>query len=84
MSAQPGSIVMFSRSECYCALQLARSSFPMNECPPVGRHRYFHKIFALDTMLPELGYPGKAALEKAMRGPILAHAELVGLYQRRR
>lgn len=53
-------------------------------CPPVGRHRYFHKILALDTILPELGYPGKAALEKAMRGHILAHADLVGLYQRRR
>lgn len=53
-------------------------------CPPVGRHRYFHKLFALDTMLPELSHPGKAALEKVMQGHILAHAELVGLYQRRR
>jgi phosphatidylethanolamine-binding protein (PEBP) family uncharacterized protein len=35
-------------------------------------------------MLPELSHPGKAALEKAMQGHVLAHAELVGLYQRRR
>lgn len=53
-------------------------------CPPVGRHRYVHKLFALDTRLAELGHPGKAALEKAMRGHVLAQAELVGLYQRRR
>jgi len=53
-------------------------------CPPVGQHRYFHKLFALDTRLPELNHPGKTDLEKAMRGHILAHAELVGLYRRRR
>lgn len=52
-------------------------------CPPIGRHRYFYKIFALDTRLPDLKSPGKAALEKAMKGHVLAHAELIGLYQRR-
>jgi Raf kinase inhibitor-like YbhB/YbcL family protein len=52
-------------------------------CPPIGTHRYFHKLFALDARLPELRNPDKAALEKAMRGHILAHAELMGLYQRR-
>jgi phosphatidylethanolamine-binding protein (PEBP) family uncharacterized protein len=52
---------------------------------PAGRTApLFHKLFALDTMLPELSHPGKAALEKAMQGHVLAHAELVGLYQRRR
>lgn len=51
-------------------------------CPPVGRHRYVHKLFALDTRLADLKNPGKAALEKAMRGHVLAHAELIGLYQR--
>ena len=51
-------------------------------CPPIGRHRYFHKLYALDTVLPDLGSPTKAALEKAMRGHILAQAELVGTYQR--
>lgn len=53
-------------------------------CPPVGRHRYFHKLYALDVLLPDLQRPTKAALEKAMQGHVLAHAELVGTYQRRR
>lgn len=53
-------------------------------CPPVGTHRYFHKLYALDTLLPDLKHPTKGALEKAMQGHVLAHAELVGLYQRRR
>jgi Raf kinase inhibitor-like YbhB/YbcL family protein len=51
-------------------------------CPPVGRHRYFHKLYALDTVLPDLKGPSKAALEKAMQGHVLAHAELIGTYQR--
>lgn len=53
-------------------------------CPPIGRHRYFHKLYALDTVLPDLGTPAKAALEKAMQGHILGHAELMGQYQRGR
>jgi Raf kinase inhibitor-like YbhB/YbcL family protein len=52
-------------------------------CPPIGRHRYFHKLYALDTVLPDLGTPTKAALEAAMKGHIIAHAELVGTYQQR-
>ena len=52
-------------------------------CPPAGRHRYFHKLYALDTVLPDLHKPTKAALEKAMHGHILAHAEWVGTYQKR-
>ena len=51
-------------------------------CPPIGRHRYFHKLFALDTVLPDLGRPTKVMLEKAMRGHILGQAELVGTYQK--
>jgi Raf kinase inhibitor-like YbhB/YbcL family protein len=51
-------------------------------CPPIGRHRYFHKLYALDTILPELGKANKAQLEKAMQGHILAHVELVGTYQK--
>jgi len=53
-------------------------------CPPIGRHRYFHKLYALDTALPDLGKPTKAALEKAMKGHVLAEAHLVGSYQRGR
>jgi len=51
-------------------------------CPPIGRHRYFHKLYALDTVLPDLGTPTKAELEQAMQGHILAQAELIGTYQR--
>lgn len=51
-------------------------------CPPVGRHRYFHKLYALDMTLPDLGNPTKAQLEKAMQGHIIEQAELIGLYQR--
>lgn len=53
-------------------------------CPPIGRHRYFHKLYALDAVLPELARPDKAALEKAMAGHVLAKAELVGNYQKGR
>ena len=53
-------------------------------CPPIGRHRYFFKLYALDTLLPDLKRPTKAALEKAMRGHVTGQAELKGLYQRSR
>jgi phosphatidylethanolamine-binding protein (PEBP) family uncharacterized protein len=52
-------------------------------CPPVGRHRYFHKLYALDTVLPDLKQPTKAKLEKAMEGHVILHVALVGLYQRK-
>ena len=52
-------------------------------CPPIGRHRYFHRLFALDVVLPDLGAPTKAQLEQAMQGHIIEQAELIGLYQRR-
>jgi Raf kinase inhibitor-like YbhB/YbcL family protein len=51
-------------------------------CPPIGRHRYFHKLYALDTVLPDLGKPTKKDVEKAMQGHVLAQAELVGTYQK--
>ena len=53
-------------------------------CPPIGRHRYFHKLFALDTVLPNLDRPTKAKIEKAMQGHVLAQAELIGGYRRTR
>ena len=49
-------------------------------CPPIGRHRYVHKLYALDVVLPDLGAITKAQLEKAMEGHILAKVELVGTY----
>jgi hypothetical protein len=51
-------------------------------CPPIGRHRYFHKLYALDTLLHDMNRPTKAKLESAMRGHILSQVEIVGTYQR--
>jgi hypothetical protein len=51
-------------------------------CPPIGRHRYFFKLFALGAMLPDLGKPTKAELEKAIQEYILEEAEMMGTYQR--
>ena len=53
-------------------------------CPPTGRHRYFHKLYALDVLLGDLGAPTKAALEKAMRGHIIGQATLMGTYEKKR
>ncbi len=50
-------------------------------CPPIGRHRYFHTLYALDAVL-SLGQATKAELEEAMAGHILGQAELIGTYQR--
>jgi len=51
-------------------------------CPPIGRHRYFHKLYALDTILEGLDSPTKAEVETAMEGHILEQAELIGTYQK--
>ena len=51
-------------------------------CPPIGRHRYFHKLYALDIVLPDLGAAGKPELETAMEGHVLGRAELVGTYEK--
>lgn len=51
-------------------------------CPPIGRHRYFHKLYALDARLDGLDRPTKAQLEAAMSGHVLASAELMGTYQK--
>ena len=52
-------------------------------CPPTGRHRYFHKLYALDSLLPDLSQPTKAALERAMQGHVLGQASLVGTYAKK-
>jgi len=51
-------------------------------CPPIGRHRYFHKLYALNTRLPDLKQPTRERLEEAMGGHILAEAVLMGTYRR--
>jgi Raf kinase inhibitor-like YbhB/YbcL family protein len=50
-------------------------------CPPIGRHRYFHKLFALNTLLPAQVFT-KAELEAAMKDHILAETALMGTYQK--
>lgn len=53
-------------------------------CPPIGRHRYFFKLYALDVLLPDLATPTKTALEQAMAGHIVGQAWLIGTYQQAR
>ena len=53
-------------------------------CPPVGRHRYFHKLYALDTVLNDLHQPTRSQVEAAMSGHVIASTELVGTYQKSR
>jgi Raf kinase inhibitor-like YbhB/YbcL family protein len=54
-------------------------------CPPIGRHRYFFRLAALDCALPELGPRARRAdLERAMHGHVLATAVLMGTYDRSR
>ena len=51
-------------------------------CPPIGRHRYFFKLYALDTVLEGLQRPTKSQVEAAMQGHVIAKAELVGTYHK--
>lgn len=51
-------------------------------CPPIGRHRYFHKLYALDRLLGDLKQPTKVQLLAAMQGHVLAEAVLMGTYQK--
>lgn len=60
----------------------SKTTFYGGPCPPIGCHRYFHKLYALDIVLPNLQIPKKPALLQAMEGHILASAEIIGLYQR--
>lgn len=52
-------------------------------CPPVGRHRYYFKLYALDAALGDLGAPTKARLLEAMHGHVLAEAQLMGTYRKK-
>lgn len=52
-------------------------------CPPVGRHRYFFKLYALDAVLGPLPDASKAGLLAAMKGHVLEEAQLMGTYQKK-
>lgn len=53
-------------------------------CPPIGEHRYFFKLYALDIQLPDLNHPTKAQVEQAMAGHVLGQATLLGKYEKKR
>ena len=52
-------------------------------CPPSGTHRYFFKLYALDTLLSLGTGAAKADLERSLHGHLLAQAEIIGLYRRK-
>ena len=51
-------------------------------CPPIGRHRYYFQLYALNTVLPDLGTPTRQRLQGEMQEHLLGTAELMGTYQR--
>jgi hypothetical protein len=53
-------------------------------CPPIGRHRYYFKLYALDASLGDLGTPTKAKLEAAMTGHVIAQAQIMGTYEKKK
>jgi len=53
-------------------------------CPPIGRHRYIHTLYALDTVLADLNAPTRDALSKVMQPHILGEATLIGTYEKSR
>ncbi len=53
-------------------------------CPPIGTHRYYFKLYALDAMLPDLNHPTAAKLRQAMEGKVIAQTELMGTYHKKK
>lgn len=53
-------------------------------CPPIGKHRYVHRLYALDTVLSGLSRPSKRRLLAAMKGHVLGEAKLTGTYELQR
>ena len=51
-------------------------------CPPSGTHRYFFKLYALDTALALPSGAKKADVEKAIKGHVISQAQIIGLYKR--
>jgi len=54
----------------------------MGPCPPIGSHRYFFKLYALDTVLSGLKNPKKADLQQAMQTHVVDSTQLIGTYQK--
>lgn len=53
-------------------------------CPPIGRHRYFFKLYALSEKVKGIRLPSKSDLEKAMEGTVLAQTQLIGTYEKKK
>jgi hypothetical protein len=53
-------------------------------CPPIGRHRYFFKLYALDRKLGDLHRPTSTQLQHAIAGHVVAEATLIGTYEKGR
>lgn len=51
-------------------------------CPPIGRHRYFFKLYALDTTLSDLDRPTKDDLVEAMQGHVVGRGQVMGTYEK--
>jgi Raf kinase inhibitor-like YbhB/YbcL family protein len=54
----------------------------MGPCPPIGSHRYFFKLYALDTVLTGLKSPKKANLQQAVQKHVIDSTQLIGTYQK--
>lgn len=53
-------------------------------CPPIGRHRYFFKLFAVNRKLGDLQRPTSTQLQRAIAGHVVAEATLIGTYEKGR
>jgi hypothetical protein len=53
-------------------------------CPPIGRHRYYFKLYALDAPLGDLRTPTKAKLLEAMKGHVVAEGQVMGTYEKKK
>lgn len=63
-----------------CLNDANRHGYP-GPCPPIGRHRYYFRIFALDTVLPDLGPKARRGdFERVMSGHMLAATVVMGTY----
>ncbi len=51
-------------------------------CPPIGKHRYFHTLYALDTVFSELNQPTKKEIDAAMNNHIITQTTLMGTYKK--
>ena len=51
-------------------------------CPPRRRHRYYFRLYALDTILDDLGKPTERELKRAMEDHVIGETELMGTFRR--